>query len=252
MDMTTCILIDDEPRARLLLRAIIGQYCTGLTIAAECADLPSGVKAIKKHRPELVFLDIEMPGHSGLELLDFFNEEEIDFSVIFTTAYNAYAIQAFRFSAIDYLLKPLEHTLLVEAVQRFFNQKNRAQAKQLKQLQENLDANRNWEEKKLVVPNGQSYRFLHPQDIYMIKGEGAYSEIYLNDGTKLLASKNLRHFEETLMGVPGFFRSHKSYLINLQAVNEYVKSDGGYLKMKGNLQAGISSDKVDEFLSKIR
>jgi two-component system LytT family response regulator len=250
--MTKCILIDDEPRARLLLRAIITQYCPALTIMEECADLTNGVKAIKKHRPELVFLDIEMPGHSGLELLEFFTEEEIDFSVIFTTAYNDYAIQAFRFSAIDYLLKPLEHTLLVEAVERFTFQKNRAQAKQLRQLHKNLESGRNWEDKKIIVPSGQAYKFLNPMEIYMIKAEGAYSEIYLNDGNKLLASKNLRHFEETLSALPCFFRCHKSYLINLRAVSEYVKSDGGYLKMKGNLQAGISVDKVEEFLSKIR
>jgi two-component system, LytTR family, response regulator len=250
--MTKCIIIDDEPKARLLLKAIITDYCPGLTIAEECEDLAAGVKAIKKQKPELVFLDIEMPGHSGLELLDFFNEEEIDFSVIFTTAYNEYAIQAFKFSAIDYLLKPIQHTQLVEAVDRFLKQKEVQQSKQLKVLQQNLNSNQKWEEKKIVIPNGQAYKFLDPQDIYMMKGEGAYSEIYLSDGSKLLASKNLRHFEETLNGIPAFFRCHKSYIVNLNAILEYVKSDGGYLKLKGNLTASISPDKVDGFLEKIK
>jgi two-component system LytT family response regulator len=250
--MTKCIIIDDEPKARLLLKAIIEQYCPLLSVVGDCENLPNGIKAIKKYKPELVFLDIEMPGHSGLELLDFFNEEEIDFSVIFTTAYNAYAIQAFKFSAIDYLLKPLQHHLLVEAVERYFKQKEALQAKQLKLLKQNLHPNLQWEEKKIVVPHGQAYKFLHPQDIYMIKGEGAYSEIYLKDNSRVLASKNLRHFEEILSGIPSFFRSHKSYMVNLNAINEYVKSDGGYLKIKGGLTASISPDKVEEFLGKIR
>lgn len=118
--MEPCIIIDDEPKARALLEAIIKDYCPQLQLMALCEDLPSGVKAIKKYQPSLVFLDIEMPGHSGLELLDFFNEEEVNFNVIFTTAYDEYAIRAFRFSAIDYLLKPIQHTQLVEAVDRFF------------------------------------------------------------------------------------------------------------------------------------
>ena len=115
--MVKCIIIDDEPKARNLLEAIIEQYCPDLTIEALCEDLPTGIKAIKKHKPELIFLDIEMPGHSGLELMDFFDDEEVNFGIIFTTAYNEYALQAFRFSAIDYLLKPIQHTTLIETVE---------------------------------------------------------------------------------------------------------------------------------------
>lgn len=247
--MISCIIIDDEPKARSLLRSIIEQYCPQLSIAALCEDLPSGVKAIKKHKPQLVFLDIEMPGYSGLELMDFFNDNEVDFSVIFTTAYNEYSLQAFRFSAIDYLLKPIQHTQLLEAVERYSRQKFSKQYEQLKTLQENLKADTEWQEKRIVVPSGQSLHFIKPADIIMIKGEAAYSEIHLADGTKMLASKNLKHYEEVLSSVPIFFRCHKSFIINIRAVQQYVKSDGGFLKLNNNLTASLSPDKVEAFLS---
>ncbi|MBL7726796.1 MAG: response regulator transcription factor [Dinghuibacter sp.] len=249
--MESCIIVDDEPKARLLLESVVKQYCPELEIAALCADLPSGVKAIKKYKPALVFLDIEMPGHSGLELLDFFNDDEICFNVIFTTAYNEYAIQAFRFSAIDYLLKPIQHTQLVEAVQRFLRRQEVQRNVQLKALRENLAVHSGWEHKRIAVPSGQTIHFFQPADIIMIKGEAAYSEIHLAGGQKLLASRNLRHFEEMLKDIPVFFRSHKSYIINRQQVKEYVKSDGGYLVLSNGLQAGISPEKTEAFLAGI-
>jgi two-component system, LytTR family, response regulator len=246
--MISCIIIDDEPKARKLLQAIITEYCPQLSIAALCDDLPDGIKAIKKHKPNLVLLDIEMPGHSGLELLDFFNEDEIDFDIIFTTAYNDYAIQAFRFSAVDYLLKPIQHTQLMEAVQRVIKKQNHKPSEQLKTLKQNLDSSLHWEEKRIAVPGGQTLFFFKPSEIIMIKGEAAYSEIYLADGSKMLASRNLKHFEDMLIHIPVFFRSHKSYIINKTAVEQYVKSDGGYLTLQGGLTANISAERVAEFL----
>jgi two-component system, LytTR family, response regulator len=246
--MIKCIIIDDESRARKLLSTIITEYCPELTIEAECEDLPTGIKAIKKNQPQIVFLDIEMPGHSGLELLDFFNEDEINFSVIFTTAYNEYAVQAFRFSAIDYLLKPIQHGQLTEAVQRYIKQEERQKSAQLKNLKETLNSTGSWEEKRIAVPSGQTIHFFKPADIIMIKGEAAYSEIYFANGSKMLASRNLKHFEELLKPIPVFFRSHKSFIVNKQCIKEYVKSDGGYLSLTNDLQAGISVDKIGEFL----
>lgn len=250
--MTNCIIIDDEPRARSLLSAIIEQYCNDLMVVDMCEDLPSGIKSIKKNNPNLVFLDIELPGHSGLELMDFFNDEEVNFSIIFTTAYNEYALQAFKFSAIDYLLKPIQHLQLVDAVNRFHKQTQYKQVEQLRVLQNNLFADTNWENKRIVVPSGQSLKFIKPVDIIMIKGESSYSEFYLVDGSTLLASKNLKHFEEALTNIPFVFRCHKSYLINTLFVEEYVKSEGGYLRLKNGLIANISSEKVDEFLLKLK
>lgn len=248
--MITSIIIDDESKARTALQAVIEQYCPDVQILEQCADLASGVKAIKKFKPRLVFLDIEMPGHSGLELLDFFLAEEINFSIIFITAYSEYALQAFKFSAIDYLLKPIQHLQLIEALERFKQKEASLQQLQLQALQHNITSNLN-EDKRIVVPIGQVYKLLNPKDIKMIKGEGAYSEIYLEDGSTIVASKNLKHFEDTLQPIPSFFRCHKSYIVNLTYVLEYVKSDGGYLTLKGGLIASISGDKTDLFLSKL-
>jgi two-component system, LytTR family, response regulator len=249
--MITSIIIDDEPKARIVLQAVINQYCPTVEVMELCADLPSGIKAIKKHKPQLVFLDIEMPGHSGLELLDFFAPEEVNFGIIFTTAYNEYALQAFKFSAIDYLLKPIQHTQLMETIARFSQKNELLQLQQIQALQQNLLPQNNIDDKRIVVPVGQIYKILNPKDITMIKGEGAYSEIYLNDGSKVFASRNLKHFEDALLQIPFFFRSHKSYLINVNSVLEYVKKDGGYLTMKGGQTAGISNEKVEDFLARL-
>jgi two-component system, LytTR family, response regulator len=250
--MAKCIIIDDEPKARKLLQAVIEQYCPQLQIEALCEDLPSGIKAIKKYKPQLIFLDIEMPGHSGLELLDFFDEEEVNFDIIFTTAYNEYALQAFKFSAIDYLLKPIQHTQLIEAVNRYIKKQERHPALQLKLLQQNLQSQQAWVDKKIVIPSGQSLHFFNPADVVMIKGEAAYSEIYLSNGNKLLASRNLKHFEEMLADIPIFFRSHKSYIINMNHVLQYNKSDGGSLALKYNLVASVSSERSDDLLRKLQ
>lgn len=250
--MVKCIIIDDEPKARKLLEAIIQQYCVDLTIEALCEDLPSGVKAIRKHQPQLVFLDIEMPGHSGLELMDFFNADEINFSIIFTTAYNEYALQAFKLSAIDYLLKPIQHKELIESVERFKKNQLIKQSQQIKVLQQNLNTQIPLADKRIVVSSGQSLHFINPTNIIMLKGESSYSELYLSDGSKMLASKNLKHFEEALSAFPSFIRCHKSFIVNTKYVLQYVKSDGGYLSLSNNLNASISPEKVDIFLEAMR
>lgn len=249
--MFTCIIIDDEAKARSLLRAIINDYCSDLTILAECEDLPNGVKAIKKHKPNLVFLDIEMPGHSGLELLDFFNDDEINFNVIFTTAYNEFALKAFKFSAIDYLLKPLEHTTIIEAVEKFKKKGLHNQAAHLKQFQQNILTNNN-NNKRLIVPASQNIYFIKPDEVIMIKAESSYSEIFLTDNSKLVASRNLKHFEEILEDDNNFVRCHKSYIINKIHAKQYSRADGGSVVLENNLHASISSDKLDELMMSLR
>lgn len=247
--MIKCIIIDDEPKARILLQTIIEEYCTDTVVVAKCEDLPSGVKAIKREKPQLVFLDIEMPGHSGLELLDFFNDDEITFSIIFTTAYNEFALKAFKFSAIDYLLKPLEHTQIVEAVERYKKMQHNNTSLHLKQFQSNMVPSKPIEDKRIIIHTTQTIHFIKPLSIVMIKGESAYSEIYLDDGSKFLASKNLKHFQESLADFPQLIRSHKSYIINTNFIKQYSKQDGGCVIFSNNLTALISTDKFDEIIN---
>ena len=239
------IIIDDEKRARVSLQLLLEEYCPEIEIVAQCENLPEGVKAINKYQPELVLLDIEMPGHSGLELLDFFNENEITFSIIFTTAYNEFAIQAFKLSAIDYLLKPIVPEELVLAIERFQKQKNQ----QFKALAENINKE---SFEKIAVPSGNTFILLKIAEIVYIKAEGSYSEVIMKDKSKHMVSRNLKNFEEILNSDKRFLRTHKSYLVNFDEVIAYNKSDGGWLELQNNITIPVSSDKSNLILERIR
>lgn len=243
--MIKTIIIDDEARARSLLRKMLNEYCLDLEVIAECEDLPNGVKAIRKLKPDLVFLDIEMPGHSGLELLDFFDENDINFSIIFITAYNNYAIKAFKLSAIDYLLKPVEPDSLEDAVERF-RRKNLKDRSSIITLKENLKEDGL---DKIAVPDSNSIKFLKLDDILYFKADNTYTEIFFADNSKMVISRTLKNVEDTLSSTAHFFRCHKSYIVNMKHLTDYVKSDGGYLVMKGKHQIPVSPDKVQEMLS---
>ena len=230
------IIIDDEKRARISLALLLQEFCPDVEVVAECENLPEGVKAIRKHNPDLVLLDIEMPGHSGLELVDFFDEKDINFAVVFTTAYNEYAIQAFKLSALDYLLKPIIPEELVSAILRLERQKGI----QFKALASNI---KNESFDKIAVPFRNSLILLKIADIMFIKGDGASSEVYMKDQTKHLVSRNLKNFEEILLQDNRFVRTHKSYLVNFNEVTSYTKSDGGSLNLTNGISIPVSSDK---------
>ena len=239
------IIIDDEKRARVSLSLLLQEYCPEVELVAECENLPEGVKAIRKFNPDLVLLDIEMPGHSGLELVDFFDEKEINFSIIFTTAYNEYAIQAFKLSALDYLLKPIIPEELINAISRMERQKSL----QFKVLAENIQ-NEFFE--KIAVPSGNTLILIKISDIVYIKGEGSYSEIYMQDKSKHMVSRNLKNFEEILLKDKRFLRTHKSYIVNFDEVVSFNKSDGGWLDMKNGNSIPISSEKSSLIMERIQ
>lgn len=241
--MYKAIIIDDEEMARALLQGMVTEYCPNIEIVDSCKDLPCGVKSIRKNKPDIVFLDIEMPGHSGLELLDFFNENEVNFSIIFVTAYNRYAIQAFKLSAVDYLLKPIETEDLIQAVTMFEKQKDK---KNYTVLKDNLSSR----SKKIGLNNVSSITFVELDDILFFKADGSYTEVFLKEEKIIVTSKSLKHFENTLSDNSGFYRCHKSYIVNINHISEYVKSDGGYLKVHQH-DIGISPDKAALLLEKI-
>lgn len=237
------IIIDDEKQARISLSLLLKEYCPEIEISADCENLPEGVKAIRKHKPDVVFLDIEMPGHSGLELLDFFDEKEVDFAIIFTTAYNEFAVQAFKLSALDYLLKPINPDELLNAVYRLKRQKK----DQFRILAENIEKEK---PEKIAVPNGNNLILLNISEIRCIKGEGAYSEIFMTNNTKHLVSRNLKNFEEALESDKRFLRIQKSYIINFDEVLSYSKSDN-WLNLKGDISVPVSHEKMSLILERI-
>jgi len=241
------VIIDDEKRARVSLRLLIEEYCPTVTIVAECENLSEGVKSIRKYNPDVVLLDIEMPGHSGLELLDFFEDSDVNFAIIFTTAYNEYALQAFKFSAIDYLLKPINPDQLCEALSRLEKQKQKIASFRI--LKENI---RSENLSKIAVPSGNSLIFIDTSKISYIKGEGAYSDVFCNNGTRNLVSRNLKNFEDILCSDNRFARVHKSYIVNLEQVVTYNKADGGTLELEDKSIIPVSADKTQLILEKIQ
>ena len=238
------IIIDDESRARQSLELLLTEFCPQVKVVALCENLPEGIKAIHKHKPDLVLLDIEMPGHSGLELLDFFEDKDVNFSIIFTTAYNEYALKAFKLSAIDYLLKPISPQELVEAINRV----EKKSVQHFRALHENMHHERF---EKIAVPDGSSYHVLNLADIVYIKGQGTYSEVHMMDKTKVMVSRNLKIFEELLVDNKNFVRSHKSYVVNCDKIKSFTKSDGGWVELTDGTSLPISTEKMSSIAEKI-
>lgn len=241
------IIVDDETRARQMLRAMLADLCPEVEVVSDCDDLPNGVKAIRRLAPQLVFLDIEMPGFSGLEILEFFSEGEVNFDIIFTTAYDHYAIQAFKVSAVDYLLKPISPSELRAAVLRVIN-RNKRELEPLELLRHHLSQDAS---SKLAVPQLNGFRFIDHSDILYLKGERAYASIYLTDGSSVLASRNLKYFEQLLTDSSKFFRCHRSFIVNVDHITEYVKTDGGNLILRGNRQVSVAADRVPVLMERL-
>jgi len=243
----TAIVVEDEDLARESMEAMLDEFIPSIHRLGSAANLPDAVKLIHLHKPQLVFLDIELPGYSGLQILDFFNKDEITFEIIFTTAYNQYAIQAFQLSAVDYLLKPIQVDQLEQAVQKIIRRKVRFDSEKNLALKENMTPGKSG---KIVVPHSEGYSFLPVEDILFVKASGAYSEFILVGGKKLLVGKNLKDFE-TLLENRGFFRPHRSYLINLHHVREFVRKEGGYVVMTNGEELAVSNNRREDLISAV-
>ena len=240
------IIIDDEPKARNLLRILVEENCPKITEIFEAGDLLSGVDVIKNEAPNIVFLDIEMPEHSGLEILNFIERDVINFEIIFTTAYSEYAIQAFQLSAIDYLLKPVRPSQVKEAVDKAITLLGKTQiSDKLEELKTSLSSS-NF--KKIGLPVADGIKFVAFDSIILMEADGMYTKISLDDEPDILISKPLKHFVELLQNIPVFYKPHRSYLVNLKFIKQYVKSDGGYILMDNGKAVSVSKEKRDEFL----
>jgi len=248
--MTTykTIIIEDEKRAQILLQSILKSNFPEIEIIDICDDLPTGVKSILKNKPDFIFLDIEMPHFSGLEILDFFEEEQVNFSIIYTTAYNHYAIEALKIAAIDYLLKPINKEDVKQAIDRFDKVAKNYKSNAFTSLKSIVVDNKI---NKIAVPEGNQLHFISPDSISYIKADNSYSEVYLDNGNMLVVSRSIKNFEEGLKHACSFFRIHKSYLINTKTIKKYDKSNGGWVTLNNGIELPISSEKTNEFLSLI-
>ncbi|MBV1924506.1 MAG: LytTR family DNA-binding domain-containing protein [Flavobacteriaceae bacterium] len=244
------IIIDDESKARNLLRILIEENCPKITQIFEASDLLSGVEIIKKETPNIVFLDIEMPEHSGLEILNFIEKDVLNFEIIFTTAYSEYAIQAFQLSAIDYLLKPVRPSQIKEAVDKAIQLIGKSQINtRLEELKNSLNSS-NFN--KIGLPVSDGIKFVSFDDIIMMEADGMYTKISTKTENEILISKPLKHFVDLLKNIPTFYKPHRSFLINLKYITQYVKSDGGYIVMDNGKGVSISKEKKEEFLNIVK
>lgn len=236
------IIIEDEKRAQIYLKGVINQVAPEIEVVAICDDLPSGVLAIRKFQPEIVFLDIEMPKYNGLEIVNFFGKDEIQFNIIFTTAYNQYAIQAFKTSALDYLLKPIDPEELKETIERY-KQKQLNTFHKLQVAKLRLSHT-----EKIAIPDGNNLIMIEVNEILYLKADSNYTDIHLTNGKKYTTSRILKNFEETLSSYSQFFRCHKSYIVNILHTLKFSKANGGTVILKNDVEIPISIEKIDTFL----
>lgn len=245
-----CIIIDDAPQARELLRMMLNDLANDIEVVGESENAEDAVKLIHDLNPDVIFLDIEMPGKSGLQLLEELSKDEINFEIVFVTAYHQYAIQAFRLSAMDYLLKPVRGQELKEALDKVREKLTlKKSSEQLKVLVDNLSVQKN---NTLCIPVNYGYDYIPVTEIEFIEADRAYSIIHLNGGFDKLISKPLAYFEDTLQSLSSFIKIHRSYFINLQFLASYTKkSEGGLVSFKSGKKAEVSRSYRKSFLEKI-
>lgn len=247
--MIKAILIDDEKVALEVLSMQLKRFCPEVEILKVCKGGEEGIKAILATNPDLVFLDIEMPKINGFDVLE--ATKHLHYKIIFTTAYNQFAIKAFKYSAIDYILKPIDIEDLKAAVAKVAKQERPDISQQIKTLYEQLGITSN-QPKKIALQIGEAYEMVPTSEIVRCESDSNYTHIFLADDRKVLLSKTLKEVEENLSHHSDFFRVHASHLINVQYVAKFYKTDGGYVVMKDGTSINISRSKKDEFIDKMR
>lgn len=245
--MINAIIVDDELKSRESLKILLEEFCDNVAVKALCQDVAEAVQAIQQYKPDVVFLDIQLQRETGFDLLTQLGD--FDFEVIFTTAYAEYAIKAFKFAAIDYLLKPIDIEELKRALSKVEKRMNDSISLRLQQLMQNLK-NTSSENYKLALPTTDGLVFVKMQDILYCEASSNYTEITVMDGKKYIVSRTLKEYED-MLGEHNFYRIHNSYLINLNAIKKYVRGEGGYVIMANDKSLDVSKRKKEGFLARI-
>ena len=243
--MIRCVLIDDENNSLEMMEWLIKTYCPQVSIDAMCNSSEKGIEAIKKFRPDVVFLDIEMPHMNGFDMLEQF--DKLFFDVVFCTAYDQFAIRAFKYSALNYLLKPVDPADLQETIRRIEEKKSSPSKEQIEMLLQNIRESAKPPVQRIALTTNDGMIFVSTQDILYCEAESNYTSVILKGGKKILVSKVLKDIDETLSG-SNFYRIHNSYLINLNHIKKYVRGDGGYVIMENDVTISISRSRRHEFM----
>jgi two-component system LytT family response regulator len=241
------ILIDDELPSLQNLEQKITEFCPDVKILASTQKPEEAIRLIEFHKPDVIFLDIEMPRMNGFKMLEEINEK--DFDIVFTTAYNLYAIDAVRISAFDYLVKPVAVKDLQNCVARLFKDQSKQTPEKLDVLRQNLSDSRSQND-KITISTNEGIEFIEIKEIMRIESSSNYSKIFFKDGRSLLVTKLLKDFEEILLPYR-FYRIHNSHLINLSYIKKYVRGDGGQVVMQNDEVIDVARRKKEEFLKLI-
>ena len=246
--MVKALIIDDEQHCCDNLRWQLQQYCSDVEVLGICDSGEKGMQQIQLLQPHLVFLDVEMPGMTGFEMLEAL--KEINFDIIFTTAFDQYAIRAIKFGALDYLVKPIDKDELIEAVNKHLQHTQKDSLKQLTALLSHIKKSNDLSFQKIALPTMHSYELVPLNNIIVCESNNNYTDVRLNSGQHFLISKTLKQIEDLLDMAP-FFRVHNSYLVNLQYAIRYVKGEGGYLVLNNDTTVPVSRSKKEELLKLI-
>jgi two-component system LytT family response regulator len=241
------IIIDDEIKSAENLKILLTDFCEDVTVTALCQNIKDGVNAIKNDAPDVVFLDINLQRETGFDLFQHF--DKVPFEVIFTTAYSEFAIKAFRYSALDYLLKPIDIKELQEAVRKVSQRITGNLNNRLMHLFKDLKSP-NHDFLKLALPTLEGLIFINVSEIVYCEAASNYTTFFLTANRKYVVSKTLKEYDE-LLTERDFFRIHNSYLVNIRAIKKYVKGDGGYVILENDVSLDVSKRKKEAFLQKM-
>ncbi len=245
--MIRCVIVEDEEMARNVLKSLLAQYCQDVMVCAEADDIVSGKNMIETFRPDLVFLDIEMPGGSGFKLLT--SIDEIDFEVVFITAYEQFAIKAIRHDALDYILKPIDPKELVAAVEKVKEAKyKKTLKKQYDSLLKNLDPEQ-LVVRKISLSTADKIHLIDVDDIIRCESDNYYTIIFFKDGSSLMVSKTLKEMDQKLEEYD-FVRTHKSHLVNMRCIKNFIK-DEMMVVMTDGTKVPVSKRKKERILEVI-
>jgi len=241
----TAIIVDDEKHCREVLEHLLRKHCSQVKILASCAGGEEALSAITKQQPDILFLDIEMPGMNGFDLLEKFQHPE--FEIVFTTAYNEYAIKAIKHSALDYLLKPVDKDELLQTIERAKEQKLLKAAQRVDNLLEILNMKK--KNRRFAVPTLEGLIMVDPETILYCESDSAYCKLFfIQQERPLVISKTLKDVEEVLQP-DEFCRIHHSYLINMRCVQRYIRGEGGEVIMNNGAHLPVSRSRKQDFLN---
>lgn len=245
--MIKAILVDDEPESLLSLSNLIEKKCPGVNIVSALNNSKEAIIAIQNQQPDILFLDIDMPYINGFELLEIV--KDVDFEVIFTTAHDEYALKAFRISAVDYLLKPIDDKELIEAVEKVrIVREKRKPFHQIQFLIEQVKELESNNVQQIALPTFDGFEILQMEDIVYCQSDGSYCHVILTDHSDLFISKTLRYLEDALSNFH-FFRVHRSYLVNLNRIKKFSNTDGGLVVMSSGEKIPVARSKKKKLLN---